>query len=320
MALIEVRNVSKFFGPATAVADISFDVQEGENFILLGTSGCGKTTTLKMINRLIPVSTGTISVNGKDIREQAPETLRKGMGYVLQHNSLFPHYTIADNIAVVPRLLQWDKNKTEARTKELLQKLHLPPEYVNKYPHQLSGGEAQRVNVARALAADPPVLLMDEPFGALDPVTRVAIRKEFGELDEFKRKTILMVTHDIQEAFSLGDRICLMDKGRIMQIGTPAALLFQPANDFVKRFLADAQLQLSLMATRITDLWPYLEPAVTAETDGALHSNTSLWHAMEELSSKEPMLLTLQQGADKAIRKISMAGLWQAFAEYKKHR
>lgn len=318
MALIKVSNVSKFFGAATAVAGISFDVQEGENFILLGTSGCGKTTTLKMINRLIPVSSGTISVNGKDIREQAPETLRKGIGYVLQHNSLFPHYTIADNIAVVPRLLRWDKNKTEARTKELLQKLHLPPDYLNKYPHQLSGGEAQRVNVARALAADPPVLLMDEPFGALDPITRVAIRKEFSELDEFKRKTILMVTHDIQEAFSLGDRICLMDKGKIMQVGTPAALLFQPANDFVKLFLAESQLQLALMATRITALWPYLEQ-VDETVEETISSNTSLWQVMEQMTEKEPMVLALQQEEDKTTRKISMAGLWQAFAEYKKH-
>ncbi len=320
MALIKVTHVSKFFGSAAAVADISFDVQEGENFILLGTSGCGKTTTLKMINRLIPVSDGTISVNGKDIREQAPEALRKGMGYVLQHNSLFPHYTIAENIAVVPRLLRWEKHKTEARIKELLQKLHLPGEYTRKYPHELSGGEAQRVNVARALAADPPVLLMDEPFGALDPVTRTAIRKEFSELDEFKRKTILMVTHDIQEAFSLGDRICLMDKGKIMQVGTPEDLLFQPANDFVKRFLADAQLQLALMTTRITALWPYLEPTEGTETDNVLDNNTSLWQAMEQLNDKEPMLWTLAQDGDRATRKISTARLWQAFAEYKKHR
>jgi osmoprotectant transport system ATP-binding protein len=227
MVPINVANVSKFFGSAAAVTGISFEVQEGENFILLGTSGCGKTTTLRMINRLIPVSSGTIAVNGKNIADQLPETLRRGIGYVLQHNSLFPHYTVAQNIAIVPGLLKWDKRKTQTSAIELLEKLHLPIHYLSKYPQQLSGGEAQRINLARALVADPSILLMDEPFGALDPLTRVAIRNEFSALDEFRRKTIMMVTHDVQEAFELGHRICLMDKGKVIQIGTPAELLFQ---------------------------------------------------------------------------------------------
>jgi osmoprotectant transport system ATP-binding protein len=318
MAVISVANVSKFFGSAAAVTDISFDVQEGENFILLGTSGCGKTTTLRMINRLIPVSSGTIIVNGKNIADQSPEILRRGIGYVLQQNSLFPHYTIAENIAVVPRLLKWNKSKTEIRTAELLQKLHLPAHYLSKYPGQLSGGEAQRINLARALVADPPILLMDEPFGALDTLTRIAIRREFSALDEFRRKTIMMVTHDVQEAFELGSHICLMDKGKVMQIGTPAELLFHPANDFVKNFLAGAHMQLALMVTKVSDLWPYLQPGSNeASPYPVIESNTSLWNVMEEMTSQNQAQVSLHH--DKEIINVSMADLLQAFTIYKKH-
>ena len=225
--MITARHLTKSFGPVKAVDNVSFEIKEGENLVLLGTSGCGKTTTLKMINRLIEPSAGRISVNGVDINDQSPEALRRGIGYVLQHNSLFPHYTVAENIAVVPQLLQWDKKRIKERTEALLIKLNLPPDkYLSVYPHQLSGGQQQRVNIARALAADPPVLLMDEPFGALDTITRTSISKEFSEIDEFMRKTIVMVTHDVQEAFLMGDRICLMREGRIVQIGKPLELLF----------------------------------------------------------------------------------------------
>jgi osmoprotectant transport system ATP-binding protein len=321
MAMISIVNVSKLFGNTAAVKGISFEVQEGENFILLGTSGCGKTTTLRMINRLTAISSGTILVNGKSISDQSPEILRRGMGYVLQHNSLFPHYTIAENIAVVPRLLKWNKSKIETRTTELLGKLHLPADYLYKYPHQLSGGEAQRVNLARALVADPPILLMDEPFGALDPLTRVAIRKEFSALDEFKRKTIMMVTHDVLEAFELGNRICIMDKGKIMQIGTPAELLFHPVNDFVKNFLAGAHMQLALMVTTINDLWSYLKPG---NDDDVLHrpvvnSNTSLWNVMEKMTTENDTTLNVHNDKNNEIKNVSIARLLEAFTTYKKH-
>lgn len=320
MGPISVANVSKFFGSAAAVTGISFEVKEGENFILLGTSGCGKTTTLRMINRLIPVSSGTIAVNGKNIADQLPETLRRGMGYVLQHNSLFPHYTVAENIAIVPRLLKWNKSKAQTRTVELLEKLHLPAQYLSKYPQQLSGGEAQRVNLARALVADPPILLMDEPFGALDPLTRVAIRTEFSALDEFKRKTIMMVTHDVQEAFELGHHICLMDKGKVIQIGTPAELLFQPANDFVRNFLAGTYLQLNLTVTKINDLWPYLQSeGEKTLTYTAFNSNLSLWNVMEQMTTQNQAYLSLQHDKNNEIRNVSLEALWQAFAAYKKH-
>src|SRR5476649_355078 len=248
--MIKVEQLTKSFCGIKAVDGISFEVAEGENLILLGTSGCGKTTTLKMINRLIEPTSGDIFINGQNILEQSPEILRRGIGYVLQNNGLFPHYTVAENIAIVPQLLKWDKKRIDSRIAELLEKLHLSTDYLNVYPSQLSGGQQQRVGLARALVADPPVLLMDEPFGALDNVTRAKIHAEFMALDELKRKTIIMVTHDVQEAFELGDRICLMDAGKIVQQGTPAELLFKPKNKFVEDFLKEQRLQLEFKAVK----------------------------------------------------------------------
>ncbi len=267
--MIKVEQLTKVFNSVKAVDDISFEVKEGENLVLLGTSGCGKTTTLKMLNRLIEPTSGQIFINGKNIQQQPPEELRRGIGYVLQNNGLFPHYTVAENIAVVPQLLKWGKAKIDNRVNELMEKLHLPVGYLNKYPHQLSGGQQQRVGLARALVADPPVLLMDEPFGALDNVTRSKIHEEFKSLDELKRKTIILVTHDVQEAFELGDRICLMDKGKIIQEGTPAELLFNPVNDFVKEFLKHQRLQLELK------LAPQLPKGGTPEAN--------VWEGLEQL-------------------------------------
>jgi osmoprotectant transport system ATP-binding protein len=254
--MISAKKLVKSFGGPAAVNDISFDVKEGENLILLGTSGCGKTTTLRMINRLIEPDSGTVYINGANIREIGPEILRRGIGYVLQNHGLFPHYTVAENIAIVPKLLKWDKQEIRKRGEELFQKLNLDPALADKYPAALSGGQQQRVGLARSLMVNPPVLLMDEPFGALDNVTRTAIRKEFGQLDELVKKTIIMVTHDVQEAFEMGDRICLMDKGQIRQIGTPAELLFNPANAFVSSFFEEQRLQLELKSVLMGDLFP----------------------------------------------------------------
>ena len=248
--MIKVEHLSKHFCNVKAVDDISFDVNEHENLILLGTSGCGKTTTLKMLNRLIEPTHGNIFINNKNILEQQPEILRRGIGYVLQNNGLFPHYTVGENIAIVPQLLKWDKKQIQHRVSELLEKLHLSEDYLNVYPNELSGGQQQRVGLARALVADPPVLLMDEPFGALDNVTKSKIHAEFKALDELKKKTIIMVTHDVQEAFELGDRICLMDAGKIVQQGTPADLLFKPKNKFVVDFLKEQRLQLEFKAIK----------------------------------------------------------------------
>lgn len=254
--MIKAENLVKKYGDLTAVNDISFEVKEGENLILLGTSGCGKTTTLRMINRLISPDSGRLLVNGIDVRSQQPEVLRRGIGYVLQNHGLFPHYTVAENIAIVPRLLKWKNEEIRKRADELFQKLNLNASLANQFPADLSGGQQQRVGLARSLMVNPPILLMDEPFGALDNLTRISIRREFRLLDELVKKTIVMVTHDVQEAFEMGDRICLMDKGEIMQIGTPGELLFHPANDFVAGFLDEQRLQLELKSVLLYEVLP----------------------------------------------------------------
>lgn len=286
--------------------------------VLLGTSGCGKTTTLRMINRLVEPSSGSIIVNGKDVLGQSPEALRQGIGYVLQHNGLFPHYTISENIAIVPSLLKWDKAKVQSRTTELLEKLKLSPvTYANKYPAQLSGGEQQRVGLARALAANAPILLMDEPFGALDPVTRTAIRKDFSQLDEFKKKTIVLVTHDVPEAFELADRICLMDKGLIVQVGTPSELLFKPATKFVSSFLDGNRLTLELQATRLKDIF-HLLPASRESAHTIYPNEKTLWNVLEDLSGKsiadEHTSGTSKDGVTKLV---DITSLMSAYSQYK---
>jgi osmoprotectant transport system ATP-binding protein len=252
--MIVVKNITKTFGTHKAVDDISFSVKEGENLVFLGTSGCGKTTLLKMINRLIEPDSGEISIDGRKISDQRPEELRKKIGYVFQNIGLFPHYTIEENIGIVPRLLGWDKNRIAARATDLLEKLRLPSDqYRSAYPHELSGGQQQRVGIARALAADPPVLLMDEPFGALDPITRASVRKDFTKLDELRSKTIILVTHDVQEAFELADRIFLLDRGRIVQQGTPDQLLFEPGGEYARNFFEDQRFQLEAGRIGATD-------------------------------------------------------------------
>lgn len=283
--MIKVEHLSRHFGKIKAVDDISFEVSEQENLVLLGTSGCGKTTTLKMLNRLIEPTSGNIFINGQNILKQKPEGLRLGIGYVLQNNGLFPHYTVEENIAIVPHLLKWDKKRIQRRIHELLEKLHLSKSQLHSYPNELSGGQQQRVGLARALAADPPVLLMDEPFGALDNVTRSKIHKEFMELDELKKKTIIMVTHDVQEAFELGDSICLMNAGKIVQQGKPADLLFRPKNKFVKSFLEEQRLQLEFKSVLLDDIarGPH-SPKGVFDWDG-INPNESVWAVMEKLKN-----------------------------------
>ena len=317
--MIKVQQLSKHFCNVKAVDEISFEVAEHENLILLGTSGCGKTTTLKMINRLVEPSSGKIEIDGKNILDQQPETLRRGIGYVLQNNGLFPHYTVAENIAVVPQLLKWDKKKTEKRVGELLEKLHLSKDYLNAYPNELSGGQQQRVGLARALVADPAVLLMDEPFGALDNVTRSKIHAEFKALDELKRKTIIMVTHDVQEAFELGDRICLMDGGRIVQNGTPAELLFKPKNKFVKDFLKEQRLNLEFKSVRLSDVWQWLAPQI-AKGDIVLSADLSLWSGMEHFRFREKDVINISHRGDNEVKSAGFEQLMSAFYQYKKQQ
>ncbi len=312
--MIKVEHLSKHFCDVKAVDDISFEVKEHENLILLGTSGCGKTTTLKMLNRLIEPTSGSIQINDKDVLIQSPEELRRGIGYVLQNNGLFPHYTIAENIAIVPQLLKWDSKRIQKRVSELLEKLHLSTDQLKAYPNELSGGQQQRVGLARALMADPPILLMDEPFGALDNITRSKIQAEFKELDELKRKTIIMVTHDVQEAFELGDRICLMDKGKIVQIGTPAELLFKPANNFVKDFLKEQRLQLEFKAVKIKDLWRWLPVAKANATGHSLPVNTDVWAGMKSLGEGQSAHLNITH--EQETKSVGFEQLMSAFYQY----
>lgn len=243
--MIEVYNLTKTYNGHSIVDNISFTVNAGETFVILGTSGCGKTTLLKMINRLIEPDTGTIKISGKDIKEEKVEVLRRHIGYVIQNIGLFPHWTVEQNISIVPKLLEWEKSEISKRVHALLELVDLPPkDFLNRFPHELSGGQKQRVGIARALAADPPVVLLDEPFGALDPITRRQIRKEFITLESLIHKTMVLVTHDVIEAFELAEMICLMNKGKIEQIGTQKDLFFKPANEFVKNFLEGERKKL----------------------------------------------------------------------------
>ncbi len=234
--MITLEHVTKIF-PGTkipAVDDINLTIPEGEICVLVGPSGCGKTTTMKMINRIYEPTSGKIYINGKDVCLADPNILRRNIGYVIQEIGLFPHMTIEENVATVPRELKWPREKTKNRVDELLRLVGLDPEiYAKRRPSALSGGQRQRVGVARAMAADPPVLLMDEPFGAVDPITRSRLQNEFLRLQEQMKKTIVFVTHDIDEAIKMGDKICAMREGKIVQYDAPNELLSTPKNEFV---------------------------------------------------------------------------------------
>lgn len=271
-SMIRLEHVSKTF-PGTmvpAVGDLSFEVPEGEIVVLVGPSGCGKTTTLKMINRIIEPTSGDIWVAGTNAVQTEPHVLRRQIGYVIQQTGLFPHRTIAQNIATVPKLLGWDRSQIDGRVEELVDLVGLDPEMADRYPAELSGGQQQRVGVARALAADPPVLLMDEPFGAVDPIVRTRLQEELLGLQERVRKTIVFVTHDIDEAIQLGDRVAILNVGGVLeQIGKPKDILREPANDFVAEFLGtDRGLKrLSLIPIHAVDLdpGPVVAPGTTFE-------------------------------------------------------
>ncbi|WP_312393071.1 ABC transporter ATP-binding protein [Chryseobacterium sp.] len=282
--MITVESVSKNFNGKKAVDNISFQANDKEVIVLLGTSGCGKTTTLKMLNRLIEPDSGAIFIDGKNILEQKPEEIRRGIGFVMQHSGLFPHYTIQQNIAVVPDLLKWDTKKTKRRTQELIHKLHLPEDILNRFPNELSGGQQQRVGIARALIADSPILLMDEPFGALDNITKANIHSEFKSLEELKNKTIILVTHDIQEAFELGHKICLMHEGKIIQTGTPKEMLYQQKNDFVKKFFAENRLLLEYKVATLKDMKNDIDFSRLYEKF-KFSEHTSLWDVFQKLST-----------------------------------
>ena len=248
--MIEFKNVSKKYGDNLAVEEVNFKVEEGEFFVIIGPSGCGKTTTLKMINRLIPLTTGYIYFKEKPVSDFPLYEMRWDIGYVLQQIALFPHMTIKENIAQVPEMKKWSNKDIDARVDELLEMVGLEPEaYRNRIPSELSGGEKQRIGVIRALAADPPVILMDEPFSALDPISRERLQDDLIELQKKIKKTIVFVTHDIQEALKMGDRICLLNAGSVEQIGTPEEFLSEPKNDFVRDFIGDVDSHLMKQST-----------------------------------------------------------------------
>ncbi|PQV85760.1 ABC transporter ATP-binding protein [Cronobacter sakazakii] len=263
--MIEFKQVSKFYNGGAAVKDLSLTFAEGAFSVLIGTSGSGKSTTLKMINRLAEHDAGEIRFAGEEIRQFSPEALRRRMGYAIQSVGLFPHWTVAQNVATVPQLLKWPKARIQARVDELLALLGLAPDaFRDRYPHQLSGGQQQRVGVARALAADPEVLLMDEPFGALDPVTRSALQQEMRRIHQLLGRTIVLVTHDIDEALGLAEHLVLMDNGEVVQQGTPLALLTAPRNDFVRDFFGRSELGVRLLSLK--QVGDFIEPGMV---DGA---------------------------------------------------
>ena len=276
-AVVSLEHVSKRYGPAggpLAVSDLSLTVPAGEICVLVGPSGCGKTTTMKMINRLIEPTSGRITIDGEDVMSLPAVELRRRIGYVIQQVGLFPHLTVAENVAVVPRLLRWPDARIQERVKELLDLVRLEPSYRDRYPAALSGGERQRVGVARALAADPPLMLMDEPFGAVDPILRERLQNEFLRLQARVRKTIVFVTHDVDEAIKMADRIAILQRGGILaQYDTPDTILAAPASEFVERFVGSDRGLKRLSLARVRDL-PLAKPitARPGEARGDLRS------------------------------------------------
>lgn len=268
--MIKLENLTKTFtqkngSKVNAVDNVSLDVPEGEMCVLLGPSGCGKTTTLKMINRLIAPSAGKIYINGEDTSTQDTVTLRRNIGYVIQQIGLFPNMTIEENITVVPRMLGWDKKRCHERATELMSMVALDAKkFLHRYPREMSGGQQQRIGVIRALAADPPVLLMDEPFGAVDPINREAIQNEFLDMQRQLKKTVMLVSHDIDEALKLGDRIAVFGQGKIVQCASPDELLAKPANEFVGSFVGQDRTLKRLLLVQAGDVTDQ-QPTITVK-------------------------------------------------------
>jgi osmoprotectant transport system ATP-binding protein len=265
--MIKLDRVSKVYPDGTrAVNEVSLEVEKGELCVLLGPSGCGKTTTMRMINRLIPISEGNVYIDGTKNTEMNEDELRRDIGYAIQDIGLFPHMTVGENIETVPALKGWPKSQRRKRAEELLELMGMPQgEFINKFPSELSGGQRQRVGVARALGADPPILLMDEPFGAIDPITRVRLQGEFLKIQQVLKKTIMFVTHDIYEAIKMGDKIALMNEGWLVQYAPPAELLYRPENDFVESFVGTDRALKGLQLLRVKEIMN--APTATLELD-----------------------------------------------------
>ncbi|MBB2835915.1 UNVERIFIED_ORG: osmoprotectant transport system ATP-binding protein [Rhizobium esperanzae] len=307
MSMIEIRNVTKRYGAATVVDNVSMQVEKGSITVVVGTSGSGKSTLMRMINRLVPITEGEIFVGGQNVMDVEVTELRRRIGYAIQGHGLFPHRTVAQNIATVPQLLEWDTARIAARVEELLGLFNLDPAtFADKYPHQLSGGQQQRVGVARALAAEPELLLMDEPFGALDPVIRgkaqddlLAIQRQFGT-------TIILVTHDMDEAFHLGNQVAVMSQGRLLQCSTPEKILTEPADPFVQQLTGTSDRALKLMS--LLPLKESMEPAKSGLTY-ALPQSLSLRDALAEMIWQGVDEAAVQDGEKAPVGSISMSRL-----------
>jgi osmoprotectant transport system ATP-binding protein len=283
-APLEFRDVTKVYADADrpAVDGLSLEIPAGDICVLVGPSGCGKTTAMRMVNRLIEITSGDILIAGRSVKERKPAELRREVGYAIQQIGLFPHWTVGQNIATVPRLLGWSKERIRSRVAELLELIGLPGDLAGRYPAQLSGGQRQRIGVARALAADPPLLLMDEPFGAIDPINRERLQNEFLRLQSELRKTVVFVTHDIDEAIKMGDRIAILKEGgHLAQYDTPEELLLNPADEFVAQFVGRDRALKRLTLTRLRDIELGAAPATpnghpSAPIDASLHDALSI--------------------------------------------
>jgi osmoprotectant transport system ATP-binding protein len=297
-ATVELREVTKRYGDTVAVDHLSFTAPAGRITVLIGPSGCGKTTSLRMVNRLIEPTSGQILIDGQNVLTEDPTQLRRRIGYVIQQVGLFPHRTIGQNVATVPELLGWPAARIQARVDELISLIGFDPARMrDRYPAQLSGGERQRVGVARAMAAEPPLMLMDEPFGAVDPIVRERLQNEFLQLQRTQGITVIFVTHDIDEAIKLGDRIAIMRAGKLVQYAPPAELLAHPADDFVARFVgSDRGLKrLSLLTVGGVELDPLVDPS---KVDGApiLRPSTTLRDALAAMLSSEAQVGLVKDG------------------------
>ena len=293
--MIRLENLTKVYDDGTKAVDgVSLEVPTGETVTLVGPSGCGKTTTMTMVNRLTEITDGDIVIDGESVLDHDPIELRRNIGYVIQEIGLFDHMTVAENVAIVPNLRDWDDDRTESRVEELLDLIRLPPDVKDQYPESLSGGQRQRVGVARALAAEPDIMLMDEPFGALDPITREELQDEFLDIQAGLDVTIMFVTHDIDEALKMGDRVAVLRDGKLVQYDAPSELLRDPKNEFVESFIGEDRLlkQLSVISVREA-----MSPATDAEAAGpSLHPDDSLRVAIQRLIQHGSPLPVVEDG------------------------
>jgi osmoprotectant transport system ATP-binding protein len=296
-----------------AVADLSFKIPPGEICVLIGPSGCGKTTALKMVNRLISITDGDITIGGESVRKLELTQLRRRIGYVFQQIGLFPHMTVENNIGVVPGLLGWSKQRIHERARELLELVGLDPEGdLRRYPGEFSGGQQQRIGVARAMAADPPLMLMDEPFGAIDPIARERLQNDFLRLHRQVRKTVIFVTHDIDEAIKMGDRIAIMRDGHLVQLATADELLASPADEFVAKFVGEDRGMKRLRVRTVGEL--ELEPAVGAANGGSpLTRDTTLHFALSAMLAEGTSRLDVVE-SDETLGSISLEQITQLIA------